>query len=96
LSDASVPGEGEHKIIDFIRRQQKSPNYNPNISHCIAGPDADLIMLGLATHETNFVILRQEFDMSRPMPCEICSRYGHKAKDCSGFSIRYVFVNIIV
>jgi 5'-3' exoribonuclease 2 len=86
-----VPGEGEHKLIDFIRRQRTSPNYDPNTSHCLCAPDADLIMLGLTTHELNIHILRQEFIMDRPVPCEICSQYGHKAKECSGFSIKYDF-----
>ena len=65
FSPPTVPGEGEHKIMDYIRSIKHADQY----SHCFFGPDGDLFMLTLVTHLPKMILLREEQN-----------RLGHYAK----------------
>lgn len=53
VSDSSVVGEGEHKIMDFLRAADK------DLRHCVVGNDSDLYLLCSVLPLENISILRQ-------------------------------------
>jgi len=75
FSGPDVPGEGEHKVMDYIREARATElDWREGMSHCMYGLDADLIMLSLVTHEPNFFLLREKMSVRH-------ARGGKKPKD---------------
>ena len=60
FSNEKVPGEGEHKIINYMRKYAKVGE-----SFCIQGLDADLIMLALGSSVPQIYILRENYHKSQ-------------------------------
>ena len=54
ISDSYCAGEGEHKIMDYLRNNNVKNDIN-----CIYGLDADLIILSMTLHFKNMYILRE-------------------------------------
>lgn len=53
LSDATIPSEGEHKILQYLKTQ-------PSETNCVIyGLDSDLIMLSMCANRPNLVLVRE-------------------------------------
>ncbi|KAF7693593.1 5'-3' exoribonuclease 1 [Cucumispora dikerogammari] len=78
-SSDAVPGEGEHKILEYIRLTET------NIKHSIYSPDADLIFLGLTLHKYDVHIIREDLDYIQTFKrefCTKCNKTGHRDNQC--------------
>jgi len=59
-SPPTIPGEGEHKIMDYIR--ELPTKEKTDSTHCMFGPDGDLIMLTLSAHVEHISLFREVQD----------------------------------
>ncbi|KAK4889757.1 5'-3' exoribonuclease 2 [Elasticomyces elasticus] len=79
-------GRSEHSVTILLRLPIPPPHrLNTDIPrHVLNGLDADLIMLGLATHEPHFRILREDLSTNdvKPGHCRKCNLPGHMADQC--------------
>jgi 5'-3' exonuclease len=55
-----VPGEGEHKIFDQVRKRYITPSEDG--AKIVYGADADLVMLTLLSEMSNIYLCREELD----------------------------------
>uniref|UniRef100_A0A8C0UZ62 5'-3' exoribonuclease 1 n=1 Tax=Cyanistes caeruleus TaxID=156563 RepID=A0A8C0UZ62_CYACU len=58
---------------EFIRSEKAKPHHDPNTRHCLYGLDADLIMLGLTSHEAHFALLREEVRFGGKKTQRVCA-----------------------
>ncbi|KAG1834956.1 XRN 5'-3' exonuclease N-terminus-domain-containing protein [Suillus subalutaceus] len=51
---------GVQAVLSGHEAPGEEPDYNPNVRHCLYGPDADLIMLSPLSHDPHFCLLREQ------------------------------------
>ena len=62
VSDSSVPGEGEHKIFNYIKDPDNK--IDTSLNQVVYGLDADLIMLSLSVNMDNMYLIREELEFN--------------------------------
>jgi len=68
ISDSSVPGEGEHKIIRHLRANSK---HFKDHKYTIYGTDADLVVICLSLFESDILLIRESFNSRKNSTHEI-------------------------
>ena len=78
FSSGNTPGEGEHKILQYIRK-----NDTDDINSVIYGLDTDLIFLALATQQQNVYLFRESKEVDKKYMAEtFCYFDIDQLKEC--------------
>jgi 5'-3' exonuclease len=74
-SSCFTPAEGEHKLLQYIRSNQKN---NIDLSYVIYGLDADLIFLALSTNSDKIYLLREANEINKNESKEVLNHISIK------------------
>lgn len=95
-SSSDVPGEGEQKMLEFIKSQDKFSKF----THTIYSPDADIIFLGLSLHKLKIKIMRNDQNLETKQKrefCKFCQKKGHSEYYCGKVETwRYIYFDVEV
>jgi 5'-3' exoribonuclease 1 len=86
-----VPGEGEHKIMDFLRYSKQIELFNKNTTHCVYSPDADVILLTLTLNLDYICIIKEDTTQLPPMSWTATSTFRKTAAP----QFELVMINIL-
>ena len=86
ISGGDVPGEGEQKIMEWLRGWKQSPDFDINESHCIYSNDADLVFLGLSLHLPKVLIMREV----REFPDEFVNSAARRHRTVQKIELLYI------
>lgn len=83
FSGVDEPGEGEHKILQYIKKESSNNSWTEDDYLVIYGLDADLIMLSMASHVNNIYLLREK------------TEYGSYSTtfNCEGYDFLYLDID---
>ncbi|KAF7701618.1 5'-3' exoribonuclease 1 [Cucumispora dikerogammari] len=91
-SNDSVPGEGEYKILEFIKLTES------NTKHSIYACDSDLIFLSLTLPKHNIHIIREDLDHINTFKrayCSKCDKKGHWRHQCCKLRLeKVIYVSV--
>ena len=81
FSASDVPGEGEHKIMNYLN--SNSEKFSDYVNILIYGLDADLILLSMASNFNNIYLLREK------------TNFGSYTFDIDGHEFLYLDIDIL-
>ena len=93
-SSCNTPSEGEHKLLQFIRNNQKEDKH---FSYVLYGLDADLIFLALSTNSDNIFLLREANQMNKNESSEKLNYVSIKVmKECIVETMRNEYMENLI
>ena len=94
-SSYHTPGEGEHKIFDFIRAQRKCNTWDESFVNCVYSPDADLFFICLSSHIKYFCIMKDSDNTTSVSKSSVEQQKNNAGLRFSANDFSLIYLNLL-